>query len=87
MAPGASIYLLHCFAFADRGRLARKISEAAGRPVIGMDVLQVIGNQAYEGQAFRAHQGQVAPVGSLPRVVMCPILRPGRPSVFPYQCT
>jgi hypothetical protein len=70
MAPTATIYLVHCFAFADGGRLGRMISQATGRPVVGMDVLQTIGNQAHEGQAFRALGGQVTRIGSLPPEVL-----------------
>jgi hypothetical protein len=70
LAPGAKVYLLHCYAFADGGQLARMISIALGAPVIGMDAVQDVGNQAFEGNAFQAYQGRVTSVSSLPQSVL-----------------
>lgn len=70
LQPGATIYLLHCYAFADGGRLAKMISHATGAPVVGMKDLQTIGNQRHEGQAFQAFRGGVRPIRSLPQNLM-----------------
>lgn len=59
LTPDARVVLMHCWAFSDGGRLALELSAAIGRPVLGMNGLQTVGNQRMEGPVFRAHAGGV----------------------------
>ncbi|MEM9461879.1 MAG: hypothetical protein AAGF11_47410 [Myxococcota bacterium] len=59
------IYLLHCFAFADEGVLARELSAVLGCPIYGGVWAQAIGNQAYEGPVRRATADEVVCVDKL----------------------
>lgn len=70
LAPQAELILLHCQVMADGGVLGRALSRAVGCPVIGMDVDQIIGNQAYEGTAYRCTPESTVAIGSIDEAVM-----------------
>lgn len=70
LAPDAAIYMIHCQAASDGGRLIQAISRIVGVPVYGADADQIIGNQALEGLGYRADQNTIRPVRSFSRAVL-----------------
>lgn len=70
LAPDAAIYMIHCYAAADGGRLIQAISRIVGVPVYGADAVQLVGNQALEGSGYRADANSIRPVRSFPRSVL-----------------
>ncbi len=70
LAPDAAIYLVHCDAASDGGRLIQAISRIVGVPVYGADAVQIVGNQALEGTGFRADANTIRPVRSFSRAVL-----------------
>lgn len=70
LAPDAAIYMIHCFAAADGGRLIQAISRIVGVPVYGADSIQYVGNQALEGLGYRAEPNDIRTVRSFSRSVL-----------------
>lgn len=70
LAPDGKIYMIHCSAAADRGRLIQGISKIVGVPVYGADAVQIIGNQALEGTGYCADGNSIRRVASFPRAVL-----------------
>jgi len=70
LAPDAAIYMIHCLAAADGGRLIQAISRIVGVPVYGADALQIVENQALEGSGYRADASSIRLVPSFPRAVL-----------------
>ena len=66
----SELVLLHCQVMADGGAFGRALSAAIGCPVIGMDVDQRIGNQAYEGTAYRCTPTSTVVIDSIDRAVL-----------------
>lgn len=66
----AELVLMHCQVMADGGAFGRALSAMVGCPVIGMDVDQVIGNQRFEGTAYRCTATTTEPIGSIDRAVL-----------------
>jgi len=70
LARDAAIYMVHCYAAADGGRLIQAISRIVGVPVYGADAIQDVGNQALEGSGYRADENNIRFVRSFPRSVL-----------------
>ncbi|MGH1342343.1 MAG: DUF4347 domain-containing protein [Nannocystales bacterium] len=70
LAPDAALYMIHCYAAADGGRLMQAISRIVGVPVYGADNIQYVGNQALEGQGYRADANTIRSVRSFSRSVL-----------------
>ncbi len=70
LAPNGAIYMIHCFAAADGGRLIQNISRLVGVPVYAADAVQYVGNQALEGAGYRADARSIRHVPSFPRSVL-----------------
>lgn len=70
LAPDAAIYMIHCQAASDGGRLIQAISRIVGVPVYGADEDQIVGNRALEGRGYRADQNTIRHVQSFARSVL-----------------
>ncbi|MBV1859051.1 MAG: DUF4347 domain-containing protein [Nannocystaceae bacterium] len=70
LAPDAAIYLVHCYAASDGGRLIQNLSRIIGVPVYGADALQYVGNQALDGGGYRADANNIRFVKSFPESVL-----------------
>lgn len=70
LAPDAALYMIHCYAAADGGRLIQAISRIVGVPVYGADAMQYVGNQALEGLGYRADANNLRTVRSFSQSVL-----------------
>lgn len=68
--PNGAMYLMHCWAFADKGRLAGELSVLIDRPVYGGATVQWTRTQAIEGPTYVAEGRQVRRIPALPNAVL-----------------
>lgn len=70
LAPNAEVFLVHCWAAADRCQLTGELSRLFDRPVYAADFEQRVGNQAIEGKAYRVHGNDVRRVSTFTQAVL-----------------